>query len=168
VLNDHTATIPDELSGIGKILDRLRANNAQAEKAWRLGSDWKPVESKSWVLGIVDVHFVRDGVLHVYDFKSGKPYSSHKKQLELYALIGLSTIPEVERVECGAIYIDSGKIGYQRTVNRDESEPMKAAWTERAIRLFADDELLPKRGSGCYWCTFKDSLGGPCDAWRYS
>jgi hypothetical protein len=157
---------PPELAGIARVLERLRANKAHSEKVWRLNSEWKPVESKSWVISIIDVHFVRDGALHIYDFKSGKPYASHKEQIELYALIGLATYPEAERAECGAIYIDSGKLGYRRTIARAEVEPMQQDWTQRAIRLFADTELAPKRGSGCYWCAFKDSLGGPCKAWR--
>lgn len=166
VLNNHALETPAELNGIAAVLERLKANSAQSEKAWRLNSEWTPVAEKSWVLGIIDVHFFKDGALHVYDFKSGKPYASHKKQLELYALIGLQTYPDVERVECGAIYIDTGKIGYRRTMERAEAPSMKEAWTERAMRLFADEELLPKRGSGCYWCNYKDIAGGPCSAWR--
>jgi hypothetical protein len=166
VLNDHALETPPELGQISAVLDRLKANAALSEKAWRVNSEWSPVDEKSWALAIVDVHFVKDGALHVYDFKSGKPYASHKKQLELYALIGLQTYPNAERVECGAIYIDTGKIGYRRTVERSEAAPMKAAWSERAARLFADEELLPSPGSGCWWCAYKDSLGGPCAAWR--
>ncbi len=166
VLNDHSAAMPSELDGIAKVLERLRANEAKPEKAWRLNSEWRPVDSQSWVLGIIDVHFFKNGALHVYDFKSGKPYASHKKQLELYALIGMATYPEAGRVECGAIYIDSGKIGYRRTIERAETAPMQVAWTSRAAALFEDVELQPKRGSGCYWCAFKDSLGGPCSSWR--
>lgn len=166
VLNDVATETPAELQGIARILERLKANAALSEKAWRLDSNWSPVESKSWVLGIVDVHFFRDGALHVYDFKSGKPYASHKKQLELYALIGMSIYPKIQKVECGAIYIDTGKIGYQRSVSRQEADEIRPLWSARTIPLFADEELLPKRGSGCFWCTYKDSLGGPCAAWR--
>ena len=157
---------PSELMNIARVLERLRVNSAQSEKAWRLDSKWKPVSEKSWVLGIIDVHFMKDDALHVYDFKSGKPYASHKKQLELYALIGLATYPQAERVECGAIYIDTGKIGYKRTIERAEADAAIPLWTNRANALLADFELAPKRGSGCYWCAFKDSLGGPCKAWR--
>lgn len=166
VLNDHSEVVPVELAGIERIIGRLRANDAQSEKAWRLNSDWLPVESGSWVLGIIDVHFLRNGVLHIYDFKSGRPYPSHKKQLELYSLIGLRINQDVDRVECGAIYIDTGKIGYRRTMAREEAAPLITSWTGRAARLFADEELAPKPGSGCYWCAYKDSLGGPCVAWR--
>jgi hypothetical protein len=168
VLTDHNVSIPVELSNIATILDRLRINNAASEKAWRLDSNWKPVEAGSWLIGIVDVHFVKDGALHVYDFKSGKPYANHKKQLELYALIGLSTLSNVDRVECGAIYIDTGKIGYQRTIPIAEAKTMKESWSSRAALLFNDLDLTAKRGSGCFWCTYKDSLGGPCRAWRQS
>lgn len=174
VLNDHAAATPTDLAGIAQVLERLKANDAKSEKAWRLNSEWKPVSTETltakhaqtWVLGIIDVHFLKNGALHIYDFKSGKPYASHKKQLELYALIGLAIFPEAETVECGAIYIDAGKIGYRRTIERATAAPMQTDWTERAIRLFADDELLPTRGSGCYWCNFKDSLGGPCSEWK--
>lgn len=165
-LNEPAAPIPQDLANVTRIMERLRANQAQPEKAWRLDSQWRPVDSKSWVLGIVDVHFFKDGALHVYDFKSGKPYASHKGQLELYALIGLATFPEAERAECGAIYLDSGKIGYRRSLSRPEAIEAQGKWSERAAALFADEELAPRRGSGCYWCAFKDSLGGPCSAWR--
>jgi RecB family exonuclease len=165
VLTDGVET-PAELASIARVLDRLKVNGAQSEKAWRLNAAWEPVESKSWVIGIIDVHFLKDGALHVYDFKSGKPYASHKKQLELYALIGLAVYPQAERAECGAIYIDSGKIGYKRTIPRAEVMQAQADWSERAERLFADSALAASPGRGCYWCAFKDSLGGPCSAWR--
>ena len=166
VINDHTAPMPNELLAIERIIKRLRANDAVSEKAWRLNSNWAIVESQSWLIGIVDVHFFRDGFLHIYDFKSGKPYANHKKQLELYALIGLSVFPEINEVKCGAIYIDSGKLGYLKSVTRNDAKELIPQWSERASKLFADLTLIAKRGSGCYWCCYKDSLGGPCSAWR--
>jgi hypothetical protein len=165
VLNGESDT-PTELEPIGRLLTRLKANQAKPEKAWRLDNQWKPVDSGSWLIGIIDVHFFRDGALHIYDFKSGRSYPSHSKQLELYSLIGLSTFPEAPRVEVGAIYIDSGKLQRRRTIERAEAPALVRNWSERAQRMFADEELTATPGSGCYWCQHKDSMGGGCSAWR--
>lgn len=163
VLNGAEA-VPPELDKIAPLLVRLKAREAQAEKAWRLNPQWQPVPSGSWVLAIVDVHFMVDDALHIYDFKSGHPYPSHTKQLELYALIGLATYPQAQRVECGAIYIDSGKLSRRRTIERAQADPLRDDWTTRAKTLMAAQEFPPQRGGGCYWCAFKDSAGGPCSA----
>lgn len=166
VLDGTHAEVPAELAKITHILERLKVNNAQPEKPWRLNALWSPVESKSWLLAIVDVHFLKGDVLHVYDFKSGRSYPSHAAQLELYALIGLAHYPEASEVQCGAIYIDTGKLTRRRTILRADSAALMVRWTDRASALFAETAYSPKRGSGCYWCAFKDSLGGPCSAWR--
>jgi hypothetical protein len=167
VLNGEIET-PGELAQIGRVLERLKANEAKPERAWRLDSEWKPVDSGSWVIGIIDVHFFKDGALHVYDFKSGRSYPSHSKQLELYSLIGLCTFPEAQRAEVGAIYIDTGKLQRRRTIDRAEAPALLANWTGRARKMFADNDLLPTPGSGCYWCQHKDSMGGQCAVWRKS
>jgi hypothetical protein len=165
VLNGEMET-PGELAQIGRVLERLKANEAKPERAWRLDSEWRPVDSGSWLIGIIDVHFFKDGALHVYDFKSGRSYPSHSKQLELYSLIGLCTFPEVPRAEVGAIYIDTGKLQRRRTISRAEAPALLENWTGRARKMFADDELLATPGSGCYWCQHKDSMGGQCIAWK--
>ena len=165
VLNGQCET-PPSLAKVSRVLDRLRVNQAKAEQAWRVDAQWQPVASGSWLLGYVDVTFTRDGLLHVYDFKSGKPYPSHKSQLELYALLGLAQNLEAPAVSVGAIYLDTGKIGAQRTIDRVEAMTLRANWTSRALALMADEAYQPKRGRGCYRCAFKDSLGGPCSAWK--
>ncbi len=164
-LNGEIET-PPELASIARILERLKANKAQPEKAWRLDSQWRPVASDSWLIGIIDVHFILGDVLHVYDFKSGRGCPAHRQQLELYALIGLATYPEVKAVDCAGIYIDTGKFGYKRTVTREEAEPAQRQWSARAERLFADSKLEATPGRGCWWCDYKDSMGGPCSAWK--
>jgi RecB family exonuclease len=165
VLKEPVET-PQELSAIAPVLERLKANNAQSEKMWKLDAGWQVAIDQVWVKAIVDVHFVKDDALHIYDFKSGKSYPSHKQQLELYALIGLALHPEYERAECGAIYIDSGKIGHKLTITRQEADAARPAWTERALKMFGDDELKATPGSACYWCAYKSKVGGPCNEWR--
>lgn len=165
VLNGERET-PEQLGKVSRVMQRLRVNQAKAEQAWRVDANWRPVESGSWLLGYVDVTFTRDAVLHVYDFKSGKPYPSHKGQLELYALLGLAQHPDMPAVTVGAIYLDSGKIGYRRTIVRSEADVLRANWTRRAEALMADDAYEATRGRGCYFCAYKDSLGGPCTAWQ--
>lgn len=165
-LQDKDCEVPMELSAISDAMMRLRARKAVPERAFRLDAEWKPVAHGGRVIGIMDAHFFTENALNIYDFKSGRAYPTHKKQLELYALIGLQTYPDVDRVECGAIYIDSGKIGYKRTVERSEAEPMRIDWHARAETMFADDDMKASPGRGCYWCDFKDVAGGPCSEWR--
>ncbi len=164
VLKDG-AQIPSELSLISEVLERLKVNNAQSEKMWRLDRGWQPAQ-EAWVKGIIDVHFMRDGVLHIYDFKSGKPYASHKAQLEIYSIMGFATVPEAERVECGAIYIDSGKIGCKRAMTRQEAFDARDGWGIRADKLLFDEEWMPTPGGACWRCNYKSLNGGPCSAWK--
>lgn len=160
---------PGELGKIAHILERLRANTAKAECAWRLDAEWNPIEHGGRVIGIVDVHFRLGDALHIYDFKTGRTYPGHAQQLELYALLGASHHPDVDRFEVGAIYIDTGKLSRRRTITRDELSPIRADWHQRAEAMLADEVYEPNpKGGGCYWCPYKSLTGGPCTAWKKS
>lgn len=168
VLNEPSAPIPEDLSLVVEHLQRLRTHGAQAEKVWRLDAAWSPVPASGWIKGIVDVHFLKDDELHIYDFKSGHRNTKHKGQLELYALLGLVLYPQAQTAEVGAIYLDAGKVGYVRTITRAEADAARPLWTARAQKMLTDAELQPTPGSHCYRCNFADRNGGPCEAGKYS
>jgi hypothetical protein len=78
----------------------------------------------------------------------------------------LAQYPEATSAKVGAIYLDSGLIGAKRELKRADAEAIRQQWAMRAGALFVDETYEAKKGRGCYWCAYKDSLGGPCAAWR--
>lgn len=156
---------PYELRRVGLTLYRLRQRGALSEQTWYVDADWNKCDSDAAKIKcVVDVHYVANDVLYLSDFKSGREYSTHSDQLELYSLVGLQHYPEVKRVESNAIYIDNGCEGKDRSMIRDMLPHYRKEWDRRIARIESDPEFLPAPGSHCKSCPFGKSKGGPCQA----
>lgn len=161
--------VPSELMKIGRRLEEFKNNGGKAEDTWMLDTAWQPTKSQSeaWIKAIVDVHYLAENneVLHLCDYKSGQPYPSHRKQLELYGLIGLQIYPEVKRVEYSALYIDSGYTGAEGSIIRPMFNKLKDDWHNVAVEMMETEIYPPKPSLGsCKWCPYSSKKGGPCDS----
>ncbi len=163
--------MPWELNKVALRLEDLRMKKAQAEAVWLLDQDWANTIRTPWIKAIIDVHWLEsDGtVLQLRDYKSGREYPDHRSQLELYAVIGLCTFPEVKRAEYGAIYLDTGHVSNEGSVLRgDMLDKKREDWNNRAIRIFADNDYNPNPnpnpGGACSRCDYSKAKGGPCVA----
>jgi hypothetical protein len=166
-LKTSSHVLPWELAKMGPVLLDLKGKGAQSEETWCLDRYWLPDMVNPWIKAIVDVHwFESDGtVLQVRDFKSGREYPDHREQLELYALIGLASFPEVKRAEYGAIYLDTRHTSNEGAVLRGDMMDKKVnEWHDRAERMMADEQFLPTPGGACNWCDYSKKKGGPCQA----
>lgn len=155
----------DSVKSIKNILYWLLCHYAFSESVWKLDANWTP-NGKTWIKAIVDAHFVKDDTLNVFDFKSGKKYLTHNKQLELYSIIGYKIYPNVKRIRYGAIYIDNPKLSWSKNFSLEMIEPARINWHNKAVVMMMDNLYIAKPGEGCYFCNYKDSIGGPCNEWR--
>lgn len=156
--------VPPDLWRVAGHLNNFKSKNAKTEAVWMLDLNWEPTEDqdKAWIKAIVDVHYVEDDVLHLTDYKSGKPYPTHRNQLELYSIVGMLTYPHVKRVESNALYLDMGLFGAENSVIRAMLPKLKERWHADAVRMYEDEKYEPNPGNACKWCPYSVKKGGPC------
>jgi hypothetical protein len=94
----------------------LTADAYGMEDIWAFAKDWKPLgrvtlqeyfKKATWG-GPADVWWVKDNVLHVRDWKSGKVYPDWD-QIKGYGLYGILVMPEIEKVEGGFVFVKAGQ-----------------------------------------------------------
>jgi hypothetical protein len=164
-VNGTINDVPYEVSKIASILHQLKQLQAKSEAVWLLNDKWEPVENQddAWIKAIIDVHYVKDGVLHLADYKSGQMYPEHLDQLELYGLIGLKMYPEVKRVETSAIYMDMNFEGNQGSILPTMAQKMITPWDKDARTMMADEVFTPKPSPfQCLRCPYSRKNNGPC------
>lgn len=163
-MNDPSMPVPYDLRKIGRTLDELRSKRAMAEQTWLADNLWRVTEYQpsAWTKAIVDVHYLSGDVLHLYDYKSGREYPSHRDQLEFYSVLGLIRYPEAQRAESGAIYIDGGFTGNEGSIIRAMMPKLVDKWNERGMRMMSDTNFIAAPGGHCKWCPYRASAGGPC------
>ena len=156
--------VHNEIKKIGPLLQILKSMGAKAEAVWLLDRDWEPTtdQSQAWVKAIIDVHYDKDDVLYVKDYKSGQMYDDHRNQLELYGIMGLLMYPTAKRVETSAVYMDTGHEGMEGSIIRPMLPKMVAKWHNDAVIMMADEVYEPNPGGACRWCAYKKASGGPC------
>lgn len=156
--------IPYDLRKVSKQLNELRSHSALTERTWLLDRGWRPTQDtgSAWVKGIVDVHYLDGDTLHIRDHKSGREYSSHFDQLELYGIMGLLCYPQAKRADTGAIYIDGGFSGCDGSIIRPMLPKLIDKWDRKIKMVEADQAFIAKPGASCKWCPYSLSKGGPC------
>jgi len=162
----RVAPVPYELRRVGVLLHQLREKGAKAEEVWLLDQHWNPTDNQDYarVKAIVDVHYINQDILYVFDHKSGRQYPSHVDQLELYSVIGLLKYPSAKRVESGAIYIDAGNTGSEGSMLREMLPHYIKRWDGYIGRMEADTDFQPTPGNHCGRCDHSRFNGGPCTA----
>lgn len=163
-MNNKVDAIPFELRKISRELKQYREHGGRAEAVWLVDENWRPVENQSLakIKAIVDVHRIDGDILHLSDYKSGREYPSHRSQLELYSLVGLSKYSECKRAESSAVYIDGGFSGSDGSIIRAMTPKLQDKWSTKIYRIENDSSFIANPGSGCRWCPYRKSVGGPC------
>jgi len=156
----------DELPGTihkaaREYIKQLKEMDAASEEFWHLNSKWEMVDDWDWLVVKMDAYGIpKDSVLRVVDFKTGKPYPTHKEQLHLYATAGFS-VYDCETVESVALYLDTGAAIIHRWKLKEYKE-MCHHWNDRIFRLETEKKWMMTPGRHCDWCSNAKSKGGIC------
>ena len=156
------------------VLDAFRNHpngDRYTEKKLAFDSDWYLCTPKSTYAACVAVldaaRYIKPtaddvGVLHIGEWKSGKPKDTHGDQRKLYAMFGMRAWL-ADRVEVTTYYLEDTEQP-QRTILASQTgfEKLKALWEERASMFVRDTICAPKPGFYCRWCDFAVDKGGPC------
>lgn len=114
-------------------------------------------------VGVLDAVRVQDGVVHIAEWKSGKPKETHADQRKLYALFGLRRWLGVEEVRATTYYFDDTSPAQRLVASAATAEDkLRALWNGRVETMQNDKIMAPKANDGCYWCAYSKKKGGPC------
>lgn len=156
------------------ILDEFRNHpngDRHTEKKLAFDSEWYLTGTTTkWAacIGVLDAvrfirpHAVNIGVLHVGEWKSGKPKDTHVDQRKLYAMFGMKAWL-ADEVYVTTYYLeDTGPPQRLALKSMSGFETLKTLWNERIHMMQRDEICAPKPSYQCNWCDFSKKNGGPC------
>lgn len=172
---------PTGLDGIWPLVHKLRDDykdgKVRVETDFVLGRDWSVISKfskEAWIRTKVDVLWLKSPKeVLVIDWKtggvdkdSGKPKADAKyaDQLDVYATVVLSALPDVESVTTKLIFVDAIKDQEvaQKPLHRKDLKKHQAMWEKRTKAILSDKVFAPRPGYPCRWCPFTKNVGGPC------
>ena len=141
------------------------------EKKLAFDHEWYPCSPRSEYAACVAVldavRFTKktgadSGLLHIGEWKSGKPKDTHRDQRSLYAMFGMRNW-HADRVEVTTHYLE-GTSESQRLILESESgfQKLKNQWQSRIDTMHNDQMCAPRPGFHCRWCDYNKADGGPC------
>jgi RecB family exonuclease len=157
--------IPLDLKNYSKEIEDLKKRGASAEHELAFTEKWKLTDwfsKETWLRIKVDVMYLEKKILHIIDYKTGKPRESNSLQLSLYALGGFLWDETVETVRASLWYLDHKDNKMTSEFRRKQLPDLKTGWTGRVAGMMADRSFKPRPGRHCHWCPFSKAKGGPC------
>lgn len=125
-----------------------------AESTW----DEATVRGKLDLVGIVD-----DETVEVIDYKTGRPYSYHADQLELYALFTFLRYDWCETVAVAAWYLDDpGNVLEDVYARADDFARLERRWRLAVVEDLSRTQFPARRNPYCRNCPFSSRRGGTC------
>ncbi len=150
------------------VFDEIRNHengDRHVEKKLGFDVDWAvspPTAKTTACIAILDaVRFRNDGVVQVYEWKSGKPKDSHVDQRKLYA-VAAAINWKAEKAEVTTYYLEDTEVPQKISASASGVEKLKKLWDERIAMMLRDEFCAPKPSFGCNWCDFSKKKGGPC------
>lgn len=139
--------------------DRHTEHRLGFDDEWYISGVVSPLRS---CLGVLDAVRCEDKVLHIGEWKSGRPKDTHVDQRKLYALFGLRKWLFVEEVRVTTYYLEDTADAQRLVVKPSAEQKLRDLWDGRAQQMQSDKICAPRPGQGCRWCDFANSKGGPC------
>lgn len=148
-------------------LRAVRKKQPSCELELAFTSDWSVTgwfSRDTWCRVKIDLSYVEDDTLVLEDYKTGKKYDSHEKQLSLYAVAGLLTEPDAARVVARNRYVDMPTSEVTEHIyTRRELPVLQKDWERKTKAMLRDTRFAPNPTRKCLWCPFSKAKGGPCE-----
>jgi hypothetical protein len=170
---------PDIKTKYIPILDAFRNHpngDRHTEKKLAFDADWSlcgPTSQYASCIAVLDAaRYCKDvrntlndpplGVLHIGEWKSGKPKDTHADQRKLYAMFGKRAWL-ADRVEVTTYYLED-TAPPQRIVLESDSgyEKLRLLWEDRISTMQRDQICAPLPEFYCRFCDYAKAFGGPC------
>ena len=156
------------------ILDEFKNHpngDVYTEKKLAFDSEWflcPPISKTAACVGVLDAarftrHRASDaGVLHIGEWKSGKPKDTHVDQRKLYAMFGMRAW-QADEVYVTTYYLEDTAPPARITLKSESGfKTLMILWDDRIKSMLRDEICAPKPNWGCKWCDFSRAAGGPC------
>jgi PD-(D/E)XK nuclease superfamily len=164
-LNGWIPDLPANLGNWQEPLDALKKEDFKAEQALGIDNAWKLLpnwfHSTTWLRSKADAMYTKCDQLVVIDFKSGKYRIPSTEQIELYAIVGLSVYPDIEKIKAEFWFLDTGEV-YSRDYTRAELVGLRSKYEGYAAKLYTETNWKPAPSVNCRWCAYSKTKGGPC------
>lgn len=183
--------LKDELKLYKKFFDEVRLLKKRkdveifTELQNALTDKWGPTTwfgKDAWLRVIVDLAILlkAERKLRLVDHKTGKVNLDGAVQLELYAVWGFLTYPDVDVIDGELWFLDQlpgsrHVVRFYRNgppkgleaiegvvVNPNSHKKLIAKWEKRATPLLKDTKFAPRANDKCRWCYFSKAKDGPC------
>jgi hypothetical protein len=136
--------------------------NALNDK-WEKASTW--FGKDVYVRIIVDLAIILHGEkrARLVDHKTGRVNLEGAQQLELYAIWGFITFPDVDTIDGELWFLDQlVSSRHVVTFHRKDLKKLITKWTKRVTPLLKDTKFPPKANDKCRWCYYSKAKDGPC------
>lgn len=145
-----------------RYFENLKIYDPTPELEVAVDKDWNQVyfdDPAAIVRGKIDLTYVKDGIRHIIDYKTGRYYDSHIAQGKAYVAIS----PQEVGYATHFVYIDAPTTVMSNTYTPEDRQYEK----ERVIRLVniinSDDEFTPTPSeASCRYCHLSWRNGGQC------
>lgn len=164
--------VPATYSKLKQEMIQLRKNSAIAEGEFAFTRNWaKKVswfDKDVWFRAKIDAHYfdkTDPSLVHVIDFKTGRPKPSYILQDQIYTVAMFEAYPQAEKVKLGFWYVDHGLILPEKPKIFKRSNILNGWRKEldiRARRFETEKKWLEKKGAHCSYCEFSKRKNGPC------
>lgn len=141
-------------SEVGKKYDQVLRGDTRREVRIGLSNDFalQKYSTKSLVNGIIDLIYIKDGVVHLVDWKTGKvPASQDWSQLETYSLAFLHDNPVV----LSYVYVDQC-IENTKTVHPDDRPKILAKLRTIINNIEVCDNFTRNISWQCSYCQYSN------------
>lgn len=150
----------------GQWLMSIKQYQTLPELKFAVNHEWKICEWDSpecqW-RGFIDLATEPEGgVIDIYEWKTGRPYDSHKLQAELYGVIALALRDTAEMSRVTTVYFDQPQNPPPLELQRKDFGGYKALWKSRYDTVMRDSFYPANPGWYCKYCSFSRANGGPC------
>src|SRR5215471_1385990 len=156
--------LPLQLVPIKPMLLDFKGKSAISEEVWLVTKNWDYQEEETpetAFKAIIDIHYVWQDWLYIWDLKTGRRWDSHYDQLYSYTPMGMVKYPDVKGVVAAPLYLDGP--GSAKTFPREMLKAIQDQWSERWGKLFQNQDWGKNEGpESCRWCEYPRM--GLCDS----
>jgi hypothetical protein len=146
-------------------MEQLTLRSPSPELELAVNVEWEPVDFNdptAYYRGVADLHYTDNGVLHIYDWKSGRMYPEHEAQGRTYMALS----PEVDAYMVHFVYIDHPLtvITHMWNAEHRKKEIEDLRKDIEVLRLDTEYKPTPHHDT-CKWCPLSwRKFGGTCRA----
>jgi CRISPR/Cas system-associated exonuclease Cas4 (RecB family) len=151
-----------------KPLQKLKELKPKTEASWGIDKQWGLLpdwfHANTWCRAKSDVYYLEgDDTMILIDFKTGKYRTPSADQVRLYATIGASALPAVQRVRTSFWFVDQAEVPFEEIFDRKNLNSFRGTFAKESEKLYKDRSFKPKPGRQCRYCAHSRQKGGPCE-----